>query len=298
MIWETHLDKFLTYLALERSLSENTLSAYELDLKRYLQFLKDRRAGNIEQVTPLLIQDFTEVLSKLGLSSGSIARNFSSIRSFHKYLILDGQTEQNPTDSLETPRLSRKLPDILSPDEIDRLLSTPDSEKPAGLRDRAMLETVYGGGLRVSELIGLRLENVLFDDELLQIYGKGAKERLVPLGEQGFYWLKLYIGIARPLVIKRGRSASHVFLNRFGKSFSRMGILNIVKKHALEAGIHKRVYPHVFRHSFATHLLENGADLRAVQEMLGHSDISTTQIYTHLNRQYLKTEYKSFHPRA
>jgi integrase/recombinase XerD len=298
MSWKAALEKFLDHLALERSLSDNTLLSYEQDVQRYLQFLEQRQICSVEGITPADIQDYTELLTDLGLSSNSIARNFSAIRSFHKYLILEGITERNPTELLETPRLARKLPEVLSIDEVFQILEAPEIDTPDGVRDRAMLEVFYGAGLRVSELINLKLEQIVFDEEILRIVGKGNKERFVPVGEQALHWLKMYIGTARPMYAKGLVSRGQVFLNRFGKPFSRMGIWNIVQKYVLLANISRRVYPHIFRHSFATHLLENGADLRAVQEMLGHSDISTTQVYTHVTRQYLKQEYKSFHPRG
>ncbi len=298
MDWPALLDAYLTYLAIERSLSDNSIDSYRIDLKRYVEFLAGAHITKITAITPLVIQDFTALLNELGLSSNSISRNFSSIRGFHKYLVLENFTAIDPTEVLETPRLTRKLPEILSLDEIERILQVPDTETPIGMRDRAMLETFYGAGLRVSELINLKTECVFFDEYVLRIIGKGNKERFVPIGEQGLHALKMYMTRGRPLVIRERAGGSEVFLNRFGEPFSRMGIWKIVRKNVVEAGILRRVYPHIFRHSFATHLLENGADLRAVQEMLGHSDISTTQIYTHVSRQYLKEVYKSFHPRG
>lgn len=297
-MWRAALEKFLNHLALERSLADNTLLSYEKDLQRYLQFLSGRNINAVEAITARDIQDYSELLTGLGLSSNSIARNFSAIRSFHKFLLLAGITQQNPTELLETPRLARKLPEVLSVEEVFAILEAPEIDTPEGTRDRAMLEVLYGAGLRVSELINLKLEQIQFEEEMLRVVGKGNKERFVPLGGQALHWLKMYLGAVRPLLSKGLLSRSQVFLNRFGKPFSRMGVWNIVQKYVLLAGITRRVYPHIFRHSFATHLLENGADLRAVQEMLGHSDISTTQVYTHLTRQYLKEEYKSYHPRG
>lgn len=298
MTWETLLERFYDYLALEKSMADNTLFSYRLDLKRYSEYMQEREIVPRDTIPASIIQDYTELLGDLGLSANSIARNFSSIRALHKFMILDNITDKNPTELLETPRIRRKLPEALSIEEVIQIIEAPDTDTPNGARDRAMLEIIYGAGLRVSELINLRLDQVFFEEGLLRIYGKGNKERLVPIGDEALQALKMYIGRARPLVAKTGKSQGCIFLNRFGKPFSRMGILNIVKQHAFEAGVHKRVYPHIFRHSFATHLLENGADLRAVQEMLGHSDISTTQIYTHVSREYLKTEYKSYHPRG
>ncbi|RMF59299.1 MAG: site-specific tyrosine recombinase XerD [Calditrichaeota bacterium] len=295
--WETLLEQYLHYLALEKGLSENTLQSYRLDLTRYLQYLTENGITT-HNITPIVLQMYTAELTSLGLSASSVARNFSALRSFHKYLVLEEVSDKNPTDFLETPHLIRKLPEVLSIDEVFEILESPDVETPEGIRDRSILETFYACGLRVSELIGLKCEQVLFEEHLLRIIGKGDKERVVPIGEQALFWLKKYMDEVRPLYSKGLISKSQVYLNRFGKPFSRMGIWNIVQKHVLNANINRRVYPHIFRHSFATHLLENGADLRAVQEMLGHSDISTTQIYTHLTRQYLKEVYKSFHPRG
>ncbi len=298
MNWQHRLETFLNHLALEKGLSDNTLLSYRVDIDRYLNFLKQRNIRDVESIDTHIIQDYTELLEKLGLSASSVARNFSAIRTFHKYLVLENFTDKNPTELLETPRLERKLPDVLSIDEVITILETPDAETPPGVRDRAILETLYGAGLRVSELINLKLENVFFEEEVLRIIGKGNKERIVPVGSEALHWIKMYLGTTRPLVAKGLESRSQVFLNRFGKPFSRMGIYNVVRKYVDMTTIAKRVYPHIFRHSFATHLLENGADLRAVQEMLGHSDISTTQIYTHITRQYLKEAYKTYHPRG
>lgn len=298
MTWKSYLESFLNHIALEKGLADNTTLSYEVDLKRYLGFLDSRNIASVEAIDLHVIQDYTELLSKLGLSASSVARNYSSIRTFHKFLILENITSKNPTELLETPRLARKLPEVLTVNEVIEILESPDIETSDGVRDRAMLEVLYGAGLRVSELIGLKIEHVFFDEELLRVLGKGSKERIVPVGAEALVWTKRYIAITRPMVAKGLESKSQLFLNRFGKPFSRMGIYNIVRKYVDLSGISKRVYPHIFRHSFATHLLENGADLRAVQEMLGHSDISTTQIYTHVNRQYLREEYKTFHPRG
>ncbi len=296
--WDFTLDQFITYLALEKSLADNSISAYRVDLQRYVDYLKMRKISDVEEIAPLMIQDFTGLLNELGLSANSIARNFSSLRHFHKFLVLEGMAEKEPTEALETPRLDRKLPEILSLEELEKIIECPDPETPMGIRDRAMLETLYGLGLRVSELINLRTESILWDEQVARIIGKGNKERYIPVGGQALHWLKQCIVRARPVIIRERAGGSEVFLNRRAEPLSRMGVWKIVRKYVVEAGIQRRVYPHIFRHSFATHLLENGADLRAVQEMLGHSDITTTQIYTHVSRQYLKEVYKSHHPRS
>jgi len=296
--WEKLLQEFLRFLALERGLSNNTLFAYEIDISRYLKFLEDQGKRSPQEIKPSDIQDYAAVLYKLGLAPSSISRNFSAIRTFHKFLILNDYAEVNPTDLLETPRLERKLPEVLTFEEITRILEAPDIKTPMGIRDRAILELFYSSGLRVSEVIGLKLENLILNEQIIRIWGKGSKERLVPIGEEALYWLKLYLARVRPQLSKGYSSKNQVFLNRFGKPFSRMGMWKLIQKYAMQAHIDKRIYPHIFRHSFATHLLENGADLRAVQEMLGHADISTTQIYTHITRQYLKDIHHQFHPRG
>lgn len=298
MAWQELLQKYLRSISLEKGFSNNTVFSYENDLKRYIQFLNDQKIRQVEQITSSKIQDYSEFLSKQGLSVTTIARNFSAIRGFHKFLIEENQTKKNPTEFLETPHLSRKLPEILSVDDISKLMNSPDIESPNGIRDRAILECLYGCGLRVSELIDLKIEQLFIDEEMLRIFGKGNKERIVPMGKEALHWLKLYLARVRPVLSRGMTSRNIIFLNRFGKQFSRMGLWKIVQKHVRQANISQRVYPHIFRHSFATHLLENGADLRAVQEMLGHVDISTTQIYTHLSKQYIREVYKEFHPRA
>lgn len=296
--WDFALDQFITYLALEKSLADNSISAYQIDLRRYVEYLRLREIAEVEEIVPLMIQDFTGLLNGLGLSPNSIARNFSSLRHFHKFLVLENLADKDPTEALETPRLDRKLPEVLSIEEITSIIESPDVENPMGIRDRAMLESLYGLGLRVSELINLRTESILWDDHVARVIGKGNKERYIPAGGQALHWIRQCIVKARPLMIRERAGGSEIFLNRRGEALSRMGVWKIVRKYVVQAGIDRRVYPHIFRHSFATHLLENGADLRAVQEMLGHSDITTTQIYTHVSRQYLKEVYKSHHPRS
>lgn len=298
MNWQALLQKYLRSLSLEKGFSNNTVFAYENDLKRYVQFLEDQQISSVEQISPSRVQDYAEFLSKVGLAATSMARNFSAIRGFHKFLIEEGAATKDPTELLETPNLKRKLPEILSVDEISKLMEAPDIETPFGIRDRAILECFYGCGLRVSELIDLKIESVFLQDDMIRVLGKGNKERMIPIGEEATYWIKLYLARVRPALSKGITSRNQLFLSRFGKRFSRMGLWKLVQKYVLQANISQRVYPHIFRHSFATHLLENGADLRAVQEMLGHVDISTTQIYTHLSRQYIRQVYKEFHPRA
>lgn len=298
MSWQTLLQKYLRSLSLEKGFSNNTVFSYENDLKRYLGFLGRRKIATVDEITSLTIQDYAELLAKLGLSNATVSRNFSAIRSFHKFLIEEGQTKTNPTELLETPRLKRKLPEVLSVDEVSDLMNAPDVETPVGIRDRAILESLYGCGLRVSEAIELKIENVFMEDGILRVLGKGNKERIIPIGKEAIHWIKLYLARVRPTQSHGIDSRNQLFLNRFGKRFSRMGMWKLIQKYVRQANITRRVYPHIFRHSFATHLLENGADLRAVQEMLGHVDISTTQIYTHLSSQYIRQIYKEYHPRA
>lgn len=298
MSWDNFLEKYVRHLALEKNLSNNTIFSYETDLKRYIRFLKDNNLSPSGKIPLVTMQNFPEMLWRLGLSAGSVARSFSAIRGFHRFLMAEGVTRENPTELLETPHLSRKLPEVLSLDQISKLMDAPDVEQPMGIRDRAILEIFYGCGLRVSEVIDLRLENVLADEGIIRVIGKGNKERVIPVGEEAVFWTKSYLGRVRPLLARGITSRSQVFLNRFGKPFSRMGMWKLVQKYVHKAGITRHVSPHVFRHTFATHLLENGADLRAVQEMLGHADISTTQIYTHLTNQYLQEVYRECHPRA
>lgn len=298
MSWQTLLQKYLRSLSLEKGFSNNTVFSYENDLKRYLGFLGRRKIATVDKITSSTIQDYAELLAKLGLSNATVSRNFSAIRSFHKFLIEEGETKTNPTELLETPRLKRKLPEVLSVDEVSDLMNAPDIETTVGIRDRAILESLYGCGLRVSEAIELKIENVFMEDGFLRVLGKGNKERIIPIGKEAIHWIKVYLARVRPTQSHGIASRNQLFLNRFGKRFSRMGMWKLIQKYVRQANITRRVYPHIFRHSFATHLLENGADLRAVQEMLGHVDISTTQIYTHLSSQYIRQIYKEYHPRA
>ncbi len=298
MNWEKLLDRFIRHLALEKGLADNTLFAYQSDLQRYVQYLKDHRIKKPESITPLLLQQFIGELYDLGLSESSLARNFSALRGFHRFLIREEITRTDPTELLETPRLKRKLPAVLSVEEVEKILEQPDTDTLAGIRDRAMLETLYACGLRVSELLGLTVDAVLLNDQFVRVWGKGSRERFVPLGDEAARWLKIYLGRVRPHLSLGVASRNILFLNLRGKPLSRMGFWKILQKYVRQARIQTEVHPHTFRHSFATHLLENGADLRAVQELLGHQDISTTQIYTHVTTQRLREVYQQHHPRA
>lgn len=298
MDWQKLRERFIRYLALEKGLSDNTLFAYDNDLRRYMQFLEEHNINKVDQILPLVLQNYIGQLYEIGLASSSMARNFSAIRSFHNFLIESDITKTDPSELLETPRQSRKLPIVLAVDEVISIIKQPDIKKPLGIRDRAMLEVLYGCGLRISELLSLKLNNLLLEDEIIRILGKGSKERFVPIGMEAIHWIKIYLSRTRPFLTSGVFSKSTLFLNRNGRPMSRMGFWKILRKYVLMANISIDVHPHTFRHCFATHLLDNGADLRSVQELLGHVDISTTQIYTHVSRQQLTKIYKQYHPRA
>lgn len=288
------IDQFIHHLRLERGLSDNTIQAYTRDLARLGRFLEQ------EGLSPLTISRDRMIayLSSIrrSLSTRSVARAISSTRSFFRFLAAEGRIQENPARLLETPRLSQRLPHILSIEEIDRLLSRPDRSTPAGSRDRAMLELLYATGLRVSELIGLKVLNVNLESGYLRTIGKGAKERLVPIGGKAIEAVRAYLSDGRPLMV-RGINPPYLFLNHRGRALTRQGFWKIIKQYGHLAGITKEITPHTIRHSFASHLLEGGADLRAVQVMLGHEDIATTQIYTHVTRERLKELHEKYHPR-
>ena len=296
--WEALLEQFMAHLALERNLANNTQFAYRRDLERYFWFLKDCGITNLDAIRPIHLQQYARLLDELGLAASSLARNFSALRLFHRFLVAERLCKNNPTENLQTPRLERKIPEVLQVEEMTRLVEAPDVEQPLGIRDRAILEMMYGAGLRASELLGLQVTDLLHQEGLVRVWGKGARERIVPLGEVAWFWIEQYLARVRPRLSKGLASRNVLFLNRFGRPLSRMGLWKLIQKYVLQAGVNRRVYPHIFRHSFATHLLENGADLRAVQELLGHADIATTQIYTHVSRGYLKQVHRKYHPRA
>lgn len=300
MVFSQPLSLFVQHLKLEKGLAQNTIVSYEHDIARYTAFLeKNLGIKNPEHISPNHISEFLEELHALGLEPSSMARNISSIRSFHQFCQLEEFTKANPAADLELPKKARNLPEVLSVQEILEIFDQPDVENPLEMRDRCILEILYSSGLRVTELTSLTMTQVYWDDGFLRIMGKGSKERLVPLGEIGIELLKTYLEYVRPFLKITGRpNASTIFVNSRGGSLSRMSVWKIVNKYAKMAGIKKKVYPHIFRHSFATHLLEGGADLRAVQEMLGHSTIVTTEIYTHVDRSFLHQVHKEFHPRA
>jgi integrase/recombinase XerD len=277
------LEQFLNHLSIEAGLSSNTIESYRRDLERYVKFLGERKVDSLNQITEEHITGLIVLLSRLGLGANSISRNLSSIRSFHKFLVREGYSDSDPAGALDSPKLWRKLPTVLSVDEMEILLKLPKESDPLTRRDKAILEFLYATGVRISELISVKRKDLLPEVELVRVKGKGQKERIIPIGSKALQAVKKYLKKARPKLAKE-HSQDFLFLNHRGKSFSRMGLWKILRKYVNQAGIKKKVSPHTIRHSFATHLLEGGADLRAVQEMLGHADISTTQIYTHRDR--------------
>ena len=291
------LDQFLNHLSIEVGLSANTIESYRRDLERYIKFLQEKKIYSVDRITEEHITNFIGFLSGKRLAANSIARKLSSIRRFHKFLVTEGYSNFNPAGALETPKLWRKLPTVLDKEEMKKLLGKPTLDTPLGLRDKAILEFLYATGVRISELIKTKRKDLLSEVELVRVIGKGQKERIIPIGREALRSVGKYLQEARPQLANE-LSEDVLFLNRRGRPFSRMGLWKILRKYVNKAGIKKKVSPHTIRHSFATHLLKGGADLRAVQEMLGHADISTTQIYTHLDREYLKQEHRDYHPRS
>ena len=286
-------------LRVEKNLSTNSITSYKTDLERYINFLYNGESiRELNSIRQIHIRNFIRFLNDQNLSSSTINRSFSSIRSYHKYLSYEKKITHNPTQLLEPPKISKKLPKVLSVQEINKIINSVKVENSMGYRDKAILETLYSAGLRVSELCSLEMNNILFDSVMLRVVGKGNKERYVPLGDKAIKLINDYCKYIRSALVDKKKSHGNVFLSKNGKQLTRMTIFNIMKRWARISGINKDISPHTFRHSFATHLLEGGADLRAVQEMLGHSDISTTQIYTHLDNEYLKEVHRTFHPRA
>ncbi len=300
-MWDVDIREFQNYLRLERSLSANSIEAYVRDVSLLARFMELRFKGvPPAKVNTPQLREFLEYVNDLGMSEYSQARILSGVRAFYKYLVFDGVLDKDPAELLEGPRLGRKLPDTLSFHEIEMLLEAIDLSTPEGARNRAMLELLYSSGLRVSELVELKLNNIHFDISFLRITGKGNKERLVPFGKDASRYLKIYIDQVRgvpPHASPRKGHEQYTFLNRFGRKLTRVMVFTIIKNLAQKTGLKKNISPHTFRHSFATHLIEGGADLRAVQEMLGHESITTTEIYTHLDRDYLKQVVQEFHPR-
>lgn len=296
------VDKFFRFLQLEKSLATNSIDAYRRDIARYVVFLESRGVSRSTEVDDDYVTAFVHELRDLGLSARSIARNLSAVKSLHRFLLGEKITATDPTINVELPKRGKSLPDVLSVREINQIINATgqkkSDEKKLWIRDRAILETLYATGMRVSELTDLRMSNVFFNDQMVRVFGKGSKERLIPIGTPALEWIQKYQSEVRGIAAKRHGTNDAVFLNWRGKPMTRAAVWNIVKEYTRLARISKEVHPHTFRHSFATHLLEGGADLRAVQEMLGHADISTTQIYTHIDREFVKAEHRKFHPRG
>lgn len=297
--WAESIKNFGRYLSLERSLSKNSIEAYLHDVEKLRQWSEIFQSGKTAQhLKAQDLQDFSAWLSDIGFTAISQSRIISGIRSFYKFLVLENQIPESPADFLETPKTGRKLPVVLSQEEIDDMIKAIDRSQPMSERDVAMMETLYSSGLRVSELVGLKLTDVYFNDQYLRIVGKGNKERLVPIGERALKHIDLYLKAVRVHLNVQNIARDIVFLNRRGFGLSRQSVFLLTKKLATKAKIKKIISPHTFRHSFATHLVEAGADLRAVQEMLGHESITTTEIYTHLDRSYLADTLLKYHPRS
>jgi integrase/recombinase XerD len=298
----TNLDRqirtYMDFLRLEKNLSQNTLTSYKFDFAKYRGFLISADLETASDITEEHISKFLALLHREKLSPRSVARTISTVRGFHRYLLGEEETRDDPTQVIDSPKQEKNLPDVLSIAEVDEILKQPDTSNRLGIRDRAMLETLYATGIRVSELVELKQSNLMIEDGLILVYGKGSKERLVPIGHSARQWIEEYQKQSRVHLARTGKSQDVLFLNVRGTKLTRDMIRKLVEKYSWAAGIGKKVHPHTFRHSFATHLLEGGADLRAVQEMLGHADISTTQIYTHIDREYLKEVHRTFHPRG
>jgi len=291
------LERFRDYLALEAGNSGNTVASYLRDITRLAAYATSRGAKSPEQLSAARLREFIYFLKDLGLATTTISRQISAIRTYFKFLVGEGLAARDPSERLESPKRWRTLPAVLSVAEVEKLLQAPNTDEPLAIRDRAMLEFAYATGVRVSELVALKLQDILFEDGVARVFGKGAKERLVPVGRRALGAVSLYAREIRP-TLDRGHGRGVLFLNARGTPLSRVGAWGVIKANARRAGLAKRVTPHTLRHTFATHLLEGGADLRAVQEMLGHVDLATTQLYTHVDRDYLRTVHKSYHPRA
>lgn len=299
MFWKADIIGFKSFLTLERSLSINSIEAYLHDIEKLLQFLEYKNY----KLTPAEIelkhlQEFLKWINELGMSARSQARIISGIKAFYKYLLLENLVNKNPTSLIDGPKLGRKLPDTLSIEDINKLIEAIDLSKPEGPRNKAMLETLYSSGLRVSELINLNISNLHLTIGFIKVTGKGDKERLVPIGSVACKQIELYMQHIRSHITIKPGNGDFVFLNRRGAKLTRVMVFTIIKQLTEKIGLKKKISPHTFRHSFATHLIEGGADLRAVQEMLGHESITTTEIYTHLDRDYLRSAIIQFHPRA
>ena len=299
MINNPYIPAFKAYLKLERSLSGNSIAAYINDVQKLSQYFESvDQAPSVKEITSADLKKFISWINELGMLPSTQARVISGLKSFFSFLMLEQIIVEDPSALLETPRLGKKLPDVLNIEEINGLIEAIDASKPEGMRNKAIIELLYGCGLRVSELTNIRISNIFADSEFVKIVGKGNKERIIPIGTTALKYIKIYLESSRVHIpVKKGYE-DYIFLNRRGTGLSRISVFTIIKDLALASGLKKSISPHTFRHSFATHLIEGGADLRAVQEMLGHSSITTTEIYTHLDRDYLRGVITDFHPRS
>ncbi len=292
-----HLDEYLDYLVMDKSRTGLTAEAYSNDLQNYSSYLRGAGINRFEDSTTTIIEDYVMYLSELGFQINTVLRNLSSIKNLHKFLAGEAICTHNPALLVDCPKKPFLLPSVMSVDEIDRLLAVPDTESLLGKRDRAMLETIYACGLRISELLNLECSSILYQDKIVRVIGKRGKERYVPIGPSALEWIESYLEEVRDQLLGSKKDGT-LFLNIRGGKLSRMGFWKILKKYLQTANLAADIHPHTFRHTFATHLIEGGADLRAVQEMLGHADIATTQIYTHIDRQLLREIYSMHHPRG
>jgi integrase/recombinase XerD len=292
------LRSYMHFLQLEKNSSPNTIDSYRRDLERYLSYLEDAGIESPERAGEHTVSRFVRLLGELGLSPRSVSRNLTAVKMFYRFLIAEKEISTDPTGNLDAPRLAKTLPDVLNPDEIGAIIDQPDVAQPLGLRDRAILETLYATGIRVTELTTLKKQHVFADEQFIRVMGKGSKERIVPIGRSALDWIMRYQSEVRGSLTGPRSATDALFVNFRGSPLSRMAVWSMVRSYTEKSGIGKAVHPHTFRHSFATHLLEGGADLRSVQEMLGHVSISTTQIYTHIDREYLREVHRTYHPRA
>ena len=291
------LEQFTDFLGVEAGTSRHTVEGYHHDVLRLAQYATSAGLKDPAAITTPHLREFVYALKDVGLSPATIRRQVSAVRTYFKFLVNEGHLARDPSERLESPKRWRTLPAVLTREEVERLLAAPNTDEPLAVRDRALLELAYATGMRVSELVSITLQHIVFDEGIARVFGKGSKERLVPVGRRALGAVALYAREIRPLLDK-GKGRGTLFLNARGTPLTRVGAWGIIKAMAKRAGIAKRVTPHTMRHTFATHLLEGGADLRAVQEMLGHTDLATTQIYTHVDREYLRSVHKRFHPRA
>jgi integrase/recombinase XerD len=294
---DNHIDRYMNYLLVEKGLSEKTIESYNSDITRYIDFLEDNKINKLSEADTTVILKHLIDLRKSGLGARSRARHLVTLRGFYKFLVNEKIISHDPTIIVDLPKSGLKLPEVLSVSEINSFLNTPDTNKPSGIRDTAMLELLYAAGLRVSELINIKLQSVNTEAGFVRVYGKGSKERIIPIGQYAKEKIDEYVASSRQILLKN-HTSQYLFVARAGKPMTRQGFWKLVKRYALISGTKKKITPHTLRHSFATHLLEGGADLRAVQIMLGHVDISTTQIYTHIAHEHLRKIHEQYHPRG